>query len=184
MGYFHGQGYYHLDGDDFRDVFQVDGLVHERLLPPYIEYVKPSSHPVPDRGRPLVEASLECLRQQLALLPRENPFITFRARFQQDLEWLMEEPIETFHQYSFATLRQYGACYELVETYLRWLADGGEAGLDGPIEAFRDISSTAKTFQFQLARAMARRRALPLEPLDRMAALWHAGIEPIAERYG
>jgi hypothetical protein len=184
LGYFHGQGYYHLGGEDFRDVFQLDGLVHERMLPPYVEYVKFSERGIPAGGRALVETSLECLRQQLALLPRVNPFDTFKERFRQDLEWLMDEPIETFHQYSFATLRQYGACYELVETYLRWLAARGEAGLDAPIEAFRDISGTAKTFQFQLARAVARRRELPLEPLDQMAALWRAGVEPIAERYG
>ena len=183
LGYFHGQGYYHLGGDDFREIFQLDGLVHERMLPPYIEYVKFAERPVPERGPALIQASLDCLSRQLQLLPSINPFVTFRARFQQDLEWLMQEPIETFHQYSFATLRQYGACFELVETYLRWLATGGEQDLTGPIEAFRDISATAKTFQFQLARAMARRRELPLDPLDRMAELWSAGTVALVERY-
>ena len=184
MGYFHGQGYYHLDGDDFTDVFQVDGLVHERMLPPYVEYVKRSERPVPLAGRDLIEASLSCLRRQLDLLPARNPFHAFRDRFRQDLVWLMDQPIETFHQYSFATLRQYGACFELGETYLRWLADGGECGLDVSIEAFRGISSTAKAFQFQLARAIARRRELHLEPLERMAEQWREGVEPLVERYG
>lgn len=184
MGYFHGQGYYHLDGQDFADIYQLEGLVHDRMLPPYIEYVKLMDRPIPDGGRALVDASLGCLRQQLSLLPEDNPFVSFKERFAEDLEWLMEEPIETFHQYSFATLRQYGACYELVETYLKWLTGGGEDDLDGPIEAFRGISTTAKTYQFQLARAMARRRDLPLEPIDDMAELWTEGIEPLVERYG
>ena len=184
MGYFHGQGYYHLGGDDFRDIFQLDGLVHDRMLPPYIEYAKFVERPVPAAGRELVDASLECLTTHLRLLPRQNPFMTFKERFRHDLEWLMEEPIDTFHQYSFATLRQYGACFELCETYLRWLAMGGESDLEGSIEAFRDISATAKAFQFQLARAMARRRELPLEPLDKMGALWKRGLEPLVERYG
>jgi len=183
MGYFHGQGYYHLDGDDFVDVFQLDGLVHERMLPPYIEYVKRIDRAVPTEGRPLVEASLRCLEGHLALLPTRNPFHAFKERFQRDLEWLMGEDVETFHQYSFATLRQYGACFELVETYLQWLSDEGEPGLDEPIEAFRDISATAKAFQFQLARAMARKRALPLEPLDRMGELWQQGMCPLVDRY-
>ena len=184
MGYFHGQGYYHLSGDDCSDIFQLDGLVHERMLPPYIEYVKFTDRPVPSPGPELVEASLECLRTHLALMPRQNPFVTFKARFERDLEWLMDEPIETFHQYSFATLRQYGACFELVETYLEWLGNNGEAGLDGSIEAFHEISSVTKVFQFQLARALARRRALDLEPIDRMGDLWRAGVEPLQERYG
>ncbi|MGE0159657.1 MAG: DUF1839 family protein [Gemmatimonadales bacterium] len=183
MGYFHAQGYYHLDGEDFADIFQLGGLAHERMLPPYIEYVKPVERPVP-AGRELVDASLARLEAHLGLLPRRNPFGPFKERFERDLTWLMGEPIETFHQYSFATLRQYGACFELVETYLRWLTSEGEAGLEGPADAFRDISATAKTFQFQLARAMARRRSLSLEPLDRMAGLWQQGVEPLVERYG
>ncbi len=184
MGYFHGQGYYHLDGQDFEDIYQLGGLVHERMLPPYIEYVKILDRPRPENGRALVDASLGCLREHLALLPPANPFTKFKTRFEADLEWLMEEPIETFHQYSFATLRQYGACFELVETYLKWLAAGGERGLEPSIEAFGGISTTAKTFQFQLARAMARRRELPLDPLDRMGALWTEGLEPLVEAYG
>lgn len=182
MGYFHGQGYHHLSGDDFTEIFQLDGLVHERMLPPYIEYVKLLDRATPG-GRELVDASLRCLRRHLELLPKANPFCTFKERFRQDLAWLMEEPIETFHQYSFATLRQYGAAFELVETYLRWLAAGGEKGLEESIEAFRTISATAKAFQFQLARAMARRRELPLEPLDAMAEQWRSGLAPVVERY-
>jgi hypothetical protein len=183
MGYFHGRGYHHLSGDDFRDVFQLDGLVHERMLPPYIEYVKPVERPVPGTGPELVEASLACLRTHLSLLPRRNPFGAFKDRFRQDFEWLMGEPIETFHQYSFASLRQYGACFELVETYLRWLAQGGEAGLEEAVEAFRTIASTAKTFQFQLARSMARRKELSLAPLDEMGRLWERGVSAVVERF-
>ena len=96
----------------------------------------------------------------------------------------MDEPIDTFHAYSFATLRQYGACFELCETYLRWLGAEGEVGLEDATEAFREISQTAKAFQFQLARAMARRRELPLEPLDAMGELYERGLEPLLERYG
>ena len=97
----------------------------------------------------------------------------------------MQELIERFHQYSFATLRQDRACFELVETYLRSLAEGGEEGIGDAIEAFRRVSATAKAFQFQLARAraLARKRVLPLAPLDQMAELWHRGLDPVVERY-
>ncbi|MEM7417569.1 MAG: DUF1839 family protein [Gemmatimonadota bacterium] len=184
MGYFHGQGYYHLDGQDFADIFQLDGLVHERMLPPYIEYVKMAPGHVQASGRDLVEQSLACLREHIRLLPPRNPFLAFKERFAEDLDWLMGEPIETFHQYSFATLRQYGACFELVETYFRWLAEQGESDLDGMIEAFQGISTTAKTYQFQLARAMARGRELPLDPIDTMGSQWSRGIGSVVERYG
>ncbi|MDH3208649.1 MAG: DUF1839 family protein [Gemmatimonadota bacterium] len=184
MGYFHGQSYYHLQGDDFRDIFQLDGLVHDRMLPPYIEYVKFVERPIPSGARELVDASLECFKTHLGLLPGENPFAKFKERFHQDLEWLMGEPIETFHLYSFATLRQYGACFELCETYLRWLTRSGEAGLEDVTETFKDISATAKAFQFQLARAVARRRELSLDPLDHLGTLYERGLDPLVERYG
>ena len=184
MGYFHGQGYYHLHGDDFVQVFQTRGLVHERMLPPYVEAVKVQKRPIPSSDSELTEASIDCLRHHVGFLPDRNPFQGFKQRFERDLEWLMKEPVETFHQYSFATLRQYGACFELVETYLRWLQDRGEHGLSESIGAFNEISNTAKTFQFQLARAMARQRTLPLGPLDTMATLWQRGMDIVVARDG
>jgi len=182
MGYFHGQGYYHVDGQDFVDIFQIDGLVHERMLPPYIEYVKPVGVAARRSRVDLLDASVACLRSHLTLLPPSNPFHAFRERFEADLSWLMSEPLEMFHRYSFATLRQYGACFELVETYLRWLTAQGRFSLDEPADAFRSISSTAKAFQFQLARAMARQRTLSLDPIDHMASQWDRGMGLVLAR--
>ncbi len=182
MGYFHGQGYHHLSGGDFADVFQIDGLVHERMLPPYIEYVKFVQNPV-SPGASLVHASLACFREHLRLLPTENPFHKFREQLANDLDWLVSGPIETFHRYSFATLRQYGACFELAETYLLWLSAHGEPHLEEPAAAVGEISKTSKALQFQLARAVARGRELRLDPIDRMADLWHAALGSLIERY-
>ena len=183
LGYFHGQGYHHLDGQDFRDIFQTDGLVHERMLPPYIEQVKFVDREIPE-GADLALASIASLSRELSLLPRTNPFLGFKERFEEDLEWLTLEPIETFHIYSFANLRQYGACFELVETYLKWLGGQGQHGLDEAAAAFQEISATAKALQFQLARAVARKRTMNLDPVDRMAALWDQGTTFLQARYG
>lgn len=183
MNYFHGQGYYHVAGQNFRDLFQIDGLVHDRMLPPYIELVKLRTRPGDVSPTELLELSIRSLQRQLALLPASNPFITFRKRFEADLEWLREEPIETFHLYSFATLRQYGACFELVETYLRWLKERGIGDLDGSISAYKEVSDTAKVFQFKLARALARKKELDLAPIDHMAQLWQNGVDPLKSQY-
>ena len=52
-----------------------------------------------------------------------NPFERFKPRFAGRPRLVgRTEPLDTFHKYSFATLRQFGACYELAATYLRWLA--------------------------------------------------------------
>jgi hypothetical protein len=183
MGYFHGQGYYHLNGKNFRSIFQLDGLVHDRMLPPYIELMKRHLSPSDISADALLAKSVCSLQRQLGMLPVENPFDRFAAKFIADLEWLKEEPLETFHTYSFATLRQYGACYELVQTYLRWLAANGETGLDDPIECFSQISTTAKSFQFKLARAIARKKDLDLAPLAQMSKLWENGTSDVAEKY-
>jgi hypothetical protein len=134
-------------------------------------------------GRPLVERSIAVLRKQIELIPVANPFPSFKARIETDLKWLMNEPIDTFHLYSFATLRQFGACYELSATYLRWLEQHGEVELNDIAHAFTELSDGAKTMQFQLARAMARHKPLDLSTLDAMAATWQRGTAALKARY-
>ncbi len=184
LGYFHNQGYYALEGDDFREAFLLGGHAHERLLPPYVEFVKPIAGFAAPKGPALVEASLEKMKRQLARAPRDNPFTRFKERFGADLEALMAADIALFHKYSFATWRQFGACFELAETYVGWLGRNGVAGLEMPGSAFQQISQGAKAFQFQLARSMARRKALDLAPLDAMGAQWEVAMTLLQSRYG
>jgi hypothetical protein len=123
LGYFHNQGYYHLEGEDFASVFRLGAPRDPAVLPPYVEFVKRHGEQAaaPDE---LPRRSLDVLRRHLHRLPGANPFERFRARFESDLDWLLAEGLETFHLYSFATLRQFGACYELSASYLRWLQPG------------------------------------------------------------
>ena len=100
------------------------------------------------------------------------------------MDGLLAADIERFHKYSFATLRQYGACYELAQSYVAWLGDHGVAGLEVPGAAFGRIAQAGKAFQFQLARAMARKKPLDLAPLDDMAAQWDVALTLLRSRYG
>ena len=87
-----------------------------------------------------------------------------------------------FHYYSFATLRQCGACFELLETFSRWLSAGGIDGLELAADDFRQIANGAKTLQFKLARVAGRQRDLDVHPmLDDMAASWEAGMDKLAK---
>ena len=183
MGYFHGQAYYELAGQEFRDIFQTAGLVHERMLPPYIEVVKLTKNGADVNEAALKTQSIDSLRRQLGKLPRHNPFELFRARFKKDLKWLAEEPMETFHGYAFATLRQYGACFELSANYLDWLAARGEDGLEATARTYAEISEIAKTLQFKLARALTRRKPLDLNPIEEMSARWQAATRELVDRY-
>lgn len=183
LGYFHNAGYFTLEGDDFRDIFQLEGVPHERVLPPYVEILKARPGFEPPRGAALAEASLALLGRHLGRVPAANPFIRFGARFAADLDWLMKSGIERFHAYSFATLRQYGACFELAGTYLRWLGAQGVDGLEASAGALEAIAQDAKAFQFQLARAMARRKPLDLAPLAAMGERWERAMAPLAARF-
>ena len=182
LGYFHGQGYYQLNGDDFTNVLHLNGLPHPSVLPPYVEIVKKRNRTAA-RQDSLVKLSLQRMQSVLRQLPDRNPFDLFRSRFARDLQWLSNEPLETFHQYSFATLRQFGACYELAATYLRWLQDQQIAGLDRAIAGLEELSTSAKTLQFQLARAMARKRTLDISSIDQMAATWRSLTEDLKQRF-
>jgi hypothetical protein len=172
LGYFHNQGYYELHGADFAAILQPNGL------PPYVEFVK-----IREANGDRLQTSLRLLKRQLALVPEANPFASFKERFARDLDALLQESLETFHQFSFATLRQLGACYELSATYLQWLAANGERDLEEPTRAFLDIAESAKAFQFQLARAIARRKPLDLSPLDAMGERWERAIGLLKSRY-
>jgi hypothetical protein len=182
MGYFHNQGYFAIEGDDFRKVFHLDGLTDPAFLPPYVEFVKMSGNTCCS-ANDLRGESVRQLRRQLKMLPSVNPFAGFKARFEKDLTWLTNSEIETFHKYSFATLRQYGACYELAATYLQWLKGEGEDGLDLAIDEFLDISNGAKALQFQLARAVNRKKALDLSPLDVAGNKWENAISIMRQIY-
>jgi hypothetical protein len=182
LGYFHGQSFYHLTGDDFLDVLRLREPQDPAMLPPYAEFVKRRKDPRDVDGS-LPGKSVALLRNHLGLLPPANPFVAFRERFERELDTLLQESLETFHQYSFATLRQYGACYELSATYLQWLAANGEQGLDAIAGDFLQLSEGAKAMQFQLARAMARRKPLDLTPLDTMAERWEHGTRALKARF-
>lgn len=183
MGYFHGQGYYSLEGDDFRQIFQLDGLVHDRMLPPYVELVKLHKTPAQIDPKETLALSKAFLKRQIALMPETNPFETFKVCFEKDLEWLMQSDLDAFHKYSFATLRQYGACFELSKTYIDWLTAKGETDLSDVSCRLGAISETSKTFQFQLARAMMRKKTLDLSPIDQMGEHWANVRDTLTKKY-
>ena len=182
LGYFHGQGYYHLNGDDFIDVFRLRGEPDPAILEPYVEIAKLRSSDQQDDLSTL-DISLMLLRKHLKLLPVENPFLSFKDKFKEDIKWLEGGSLETFHQYSFATFRQFGACFELAANYLDWLAELGETGIIDARNNVKSISETAKVYQFQLARAVSRNKSLDLMPIDSMGECWELAMGVLKGKY-
>jgi hypothetical protein len=178
LSYFHNGGFFSLSGEDFDGVFQRGD--HAQPLPflPYTEFAKfPDKAPQTD----LHEIALDLLARHFARRPAENPFRPYKAVFEGQIEALAERPFDVFHKYAFNTLRQAGANFELAATHLQWLAPDGSLERASS-EALR-IAETCKTLQFQLARALARRRFAGLgDALEPAAGAWDALMENVGER--
>lgn len=181
MAYFHNAGYFEVEGEDFRHALRIGATPAEGTLPPYVEFVKWRRDFMPPRGGALIGRSLELARRHVERIPPENPFPRWKARFEDDVPRLLRKEL-CFDDYAFAHMRQFGGCYELAATWLRWLAGHGVSSVEEPAEALQGIADGAKALQFQLARAVARGRALDTAPVDAMAALWDVAMEPLRKR--
>jgi len=180
LEYFHNAGYFGLEGEDFDGLFRR-GDFAETLFLPYTEMVK--FDPVPDNKDWLGE-SLALLRRHVARMPLENPVTAFAASFPDQARRLEQKPDGFFHTYAFNTLRQLGANFGLLADYLNWLEARGERPLTSAAEAATRIADAAKVAQFQLARALARRRYDALSTLLSPAAeSWNRLAGVLRARY-
>lgn len=151
LDYFHGSGFYTLGGEDYRSLLRTgdDGLF------PYAEFVK-----FERRKRLDAATSLLILRRHLARRPIENPVAAFRESVRDHVVAAAERPNSFLHKYAFNTARQLGMNFELLASHLDWLdtMGAGWAKLQSSVESCKKLSSGAKAFQFQLARAVSRKR--------------------------
>ncbi|MFC3075718.1 DUF1839 family protein [Shinella pollutisoli] len=181
LDYFHNAGFFRLDGEDFDGLFhRLDGPDDLPFLP-YAEFAKFPAAP-PDEAHLRREAE-RLLAVHFARRPAANPVAAFAAVFPAQVEAVAERPFGFFHKYAFNTLRQLGANFELAAAHLDWIAPDG--GLAPAADAARRISETAKSVQFQLARAVTRKKFAPLATaLDPAAEAWESLTAALAARFG
>jgi hypothetical protein len=172
MVYFHNDGLFALEGQDYDGIFGSGDPtpIHGLPLFPYAEFVK---FGVTKPARDAAATALSLLAHHLARRPRLNPLRSYAASFSRHMDALSQRPVEYFHVYAFNTLRQVGANFELLGSHLEWLAEGGRDDLHAAAKAAGDIAEGAKVTQFKLARAMARQRFTGLETT----------LEPMADAY-
>ncbi|NTE87330.1 DUF1839 family protein [Agrobacterium rubi] len=169
LEYFHNGGYFALDGDDFSGIFQHHLTDDDLPFLPYTEFAKFSDKPVSETERRAAAERL--LVQHFAIRPTHNPIQAFAEVFPAQVETVADRPFGFFHKYAFNTLRQFGANFELAASHLEWLGGANRFG-QASAHALR-ISEVAKSVQFQLARAIARRKFEPLATaLDPAIVAW------------
>lgn len=163
MDYFHGLSFYHLEGDDLDGIFQRGAFARELPFMPYTEFIKlPDQFPSPEE---VVDRCRALLGHHIQRRPKANPVRAFAAVMPQHVEGLAQKPFEAFHLYAFNTLRQLGANFELYASHLSWLEEKNCEPLQEAAKAARKISQTCKTVQFQLARAVMRKKFQNLDKL-------------------
>jgi hypothetical protein len=178
VDYFHNGGFFSLGGEDFDGLFQLHLTDEDPLFLPYTEFAKFPETPVDAAQTRAVSRAL--LSAHFGRRPRENPIRAFSAVFPEQVEAVAERPFGFFHKYAFNTLRQFGANFELLADHLVWHS-ADEFG--AAAEHARRLSEAAKSVQFQLARAVTRRRFEPLSTaLDPAADAWDAVMASLAER--
>ena len=162
LDYLHNAGRFTLSGADY------DGIFAETTLPPYAEFVRNVGDPVPAARLPHV--ALDLLRKNLRGAPRRNPVRAFAGALVETGEGLVVRPLSVFHKYAFNTTRQLGANFEMLGSHLAWLTASGAGDFNAAAESATRLGSEAKAFQFQLARAFAKRSAAGLpQRLDKAA---------------
>lgn len=175
VDYFHNDGFFTLEGEDFDSVFAPTTLF------PYAEFVRF------DREREDVDEARDIasrlLRTHFTRRPQGNPLRAFAAELPSLWRVLEARPPSFFHSFAFNTFRQVGANFELLGNHLAWLRQDGAFAAESA--ECRLISSNAKALQFQAARASSRKRPLDAgKTLDEMAAAYDRLFEGIAAALG
>lgn len=179
LDYFHNAGFFRLEGADFDGLFHLNDGPEDLPFLPYTEFAKfPEKRP--DETHLRREAK-RLAAVHFARRPAENPVAAFAKVFPGQVEAVADRPFGFFHKYAFNTLRQLGANFELAGSHLDWL--GPDGSLNEAAEAARKISETAKSVQFQLARAVTRRKFEPLATaLDPAIEAWDSLMAQLATR--
>lgn len=177
LGYFHNSGYYQLQGEDFVKTFRLDVVADATFLPLFAEFIR-IDRLIHRDAADLAQRSLALLTKYLQRLPVANPVERFAQRFAQDLPQLQTQGLEHYHAWAFAATRQLGAAFELIAAYLRWLSAHTSVDAGTSIAHFENLSTSAKAFILQGARAVMTKRQLNVEQIfEPMNHAWRHGID-------
>ncbi|MBA3866479.1 MAG: DUF1839 family protein [Solirubrobacterales bacterium] len=165
LRYFHGAGYYELEGEDYRGVFRLGREFSSDVLPPYTELARLDAGPRL-LGEDLRRAARQMLAENAARRPSRNPFLGFGEQLARDLPRLLEGDAAAYHDYAFATVRMVGSAFEAGADHVEWVL--GEAG-EGAAASMREIVEGCKTLSFKLAR---RREFDPAPAIANLATAW------------
>jgi len=169
LRYFHGDGYFELSGDDYRQVLRVGPDLSPDVLPPYTELLGLDAGARLE-GEELRGRAVEILRREVRRRPADNPFERFGLQLATELPNLLAGDAQRYHDYAFATVRMVGSAFEVGATHVEWaLGDAGGAAA----ARMREIVGASKTLSFKLAR---RREFDPAPAVKALGEAWDAAF--------
>lgn len=166
LSYFHNEIRGVLEGLDYEGALQKPATQSNCMMP-YCELVKQVGSACADPAH----MALTLARYHWRLRPATNPFSAYAEVFLLQMLHLGSRDAAYFHAYAFNTLRQIGANYGLMESFLLQLKD---QSLVAAADSAATLAELAKVMQFKLARATQRKQFDTLLPL----------LESMIERYG
>ena len=174
LEYFHNAGYCALEGEDFEGALRPP-MPEGTLFRPYMEFTNLDPHPLSPAE--LRAAASELYARHWANRPAQNPIRAFQQVAPAQAAALVDGGEAAFHEFAFHNLRMLGSNFDLLGAGLAWL--NGPA--DPRLALCEMIAETAKAAQFQLARAVARRRFDGFaQALDPAAQAWDRLFDPAA----
>ncbi|PWK33107.1 DUF1839 family protein [Cupriavidus plantarum] len=185
VGYYHHDGYHTASGDDYMSIFRLTGTeaTWGTTAFPHAEVVRRRFDAL--NSDELVRVSRQLLRDHLGRRPRTNPIEAFRAAFPAHLERLMSCGEPTFQAYAASVLRQLGANFELLGSYLRWLVMNGQTLPDTVAEACYTMASEAMVMQFRLMRAVISHKTDSCEDcLEQLELAYRDTVPALAAYFG
>lgn len=181
LGYFHNASYHALEGEDFRQLFRVGAAPDPGFLPLYAELIR-SDRLVRHGPDELGRIALGLLRAHYARRPATNPVRRFGERLARELPTLPAAGLPHYHAWAFATIRQFGAAFELAARQLRWQSSHGPLDLQPAADRFDHIAQGGKAMILKLARAVNTGRPTDTGPLiDDLALAWDQGMAGLGE---
>lgn len=150
MHYFHNAAFASLEGDDFDGVIAPLASKYSGYLPPYCEIAK-LNLVVKHDDATLRDLAFASARHHLHKRPKHNPIQLHAASMQAHQHAIIAGGLPHYHAYTFVALRQLGAAHQLGAHFLIWL-DNENPHLVGAAQAFKQISTQAKTLVLKLAR--------------------------------
>lgn len=184
LGYFHGAGYFELQGADFRRLFRLDVPPDPAAMPPAAQLVRLDRLARKDPAE-LADESFELLRRHFAWRPRRNPFSRFAARLAKDLPGLRDQGPDNWGRWSAASVSPAGSAFGLLAAHLRWLATQNYPELDEPAQRFDAIGAACAALLLKGDRAV--RIGAPLAANDLLRALasdWERGMAQLGAVLG